>query len=38
MTTINVKIHPIIPDGNVGTLFYQVVHEGTTKVIETDSP
>lgn len=36
MATINVKIHPIIPDGNVGTLFYQVVHEGTTKVIETD--
>ena len=36
MATINVKIHPIIPDGNVGTLFYQVVHEGITKVIETD--
>lgn len=36
MATINVKIYPIIPDGNVGTLFYQVVHEGTTKVIETD--
>lgn len=36
MATINVKIHPINPDGNVGTLFYQVVHEGTTKVIETD--
>ena len=36
MATINVKIHPIIPDGNVGTLFYLVVHEGTTKVIETD--
>lgn len=36
MATIKVKFHLLCPDGNVGTLLYQVVHEGVVRIIETD--